>query len=252
VTGTSVVITTPVTIPALTAVTVIAGVGATATNPSVAGTDSISVSTSSDATPVPSSPTYNISGAASKVVVAGGNNQSVAVGTAFATLSATVEDAAGNPVGTPTSVTFTAPGGGASGTFANLTATTTVSTGSTGVATATVYTANTVAAAAAYAVSATSGVLTPVSFSETNVAGTATKDVVTAGNNQSEAVNTAFGTLLSATVEDQYGNPVLTSGTPLEYLRAVPTRSWNTPIAVAWAQRPPTPPTPLPLLLPTR
>jgi hypothetical protein len=52
-------------------------------------------------------------------------------------MSATVEDAEGNPVLTAnTSVTFTAPGSGASGTFANGTDTTTVLTLASGVATA--------------------------------------------------------------------------------------------------------------------
>ncbi|MHB1787665.1 MAG: hypothetical protein ACYCS7_16315, partial [Acidimicrobiales bacterium] len=210
----NVTITTPVSVAASTAVTVVAGVSNTATNTTVAGTTYvINVNTSVDTTPVPSSPAYTIvAGAASQVVASAGGGQSATVGTAFATpLGATVEDQYGNPVLTSgTSVVFTAPASGASGTFANGTDTTTAPTNASGVATASAFTANTTAGA--YAVSATSGALTPASFNETNVAGAASKLVASAGGGQSATVGTAFAVALAATVEDQYGNPVLTSG----------------------------------------
>src|SRR5438876_11394773 len=78
-------------------------------------------------------------GPAAKVVVTTGTGQSASINTAFgAPLVATVTDAANNPVNGVV-VTFTAPGNGASGTFAGgvNTATTT-----NGVATSAVFTAN--------------------------------------------------------------------------------------------------------------
>ena len=57
--------------------------------------------------------------------------------------------------------------------------------------------------------SATVGTLTPVTFTETaQAAPLATSITVSAGSPQSTAVNSAFVTNLSATVTDQYGNPV--------------------------------------------
>src|SRR6204780_4709139 len=61
-----------------------------------------------------------------------------------------------------------------------------------------------------------SGFCLKKSLSETNVPRTATQDVVTAGNNQNEAINTAFCTLLISLVEGQTPNPVLFSGTPVD------------------------------------
>jgi hypothetical protein len=80
----------------------------------------------------------NLAGTASQVVVSSGGGQSTTVGTTFPTLlSGIVEDAHGNPVLVAgVSVTFTAPGAGATGTFANGTDTTTVVTIASGVATA--------------------------------------------------------------------------------------------------------------------
>jgi hypothetical protein len=69
------------------------------------------------------------------------------------------------------SVTFTAPATGASGTFANGTATDTETTNASGVATSTAFTANT--SGGAYAVTATvAGASTPASFNLTNTAAT--------------------------------------------------------------------------------
>ncbi len=98
----------------------------------------------------------NLAGPATQVAVSAGGGQSATVGTTFATtLSATVEDAHGNPVLVPgTNVTFTAPASGASGTFANSTVTTVVATLSSGVASATAFTSN--ITAGAYTVTASS------------------------------------------------------------------------------------------------
>jgi Putative Ig domain len=96
-----------------------------------------------------------------------GGGQSAAISTAFATaLQVTVKDMSGNLVPNVT-VTFTAPASGASGTFANGTATTTAPTNSSGVATAAAFTAN--ASIGSYIVTASvSGVSTNASFTMTN------------------------------------------------------------------------------------
>jgi hypothetical protein len=102
-------------------------------------------------------------------VATAGDHQSATVGTAFTTpLSVTVEDADGNPVLVAgISVTFTAPGTGASGTFVPTHAvTTTATTDTRGVASATVFVANTTVGA--YTVVASSTGLTSADFSETN------------------------------------------------------------------------------------
>jgi hypothetical protein len=101
------------------------------------------------------------------IAATSGSSQNTMVTTAFASaLQATVTDYAGNPV-SDASVTFTAPGSGASGTFAgSLTAT--VQTSSSGVATAPTLTAN--ANAGNYTVTASvPGVTTSASFNLTNL-----------------------------------------------------------------------------------
>lgn len=95
----------------------------------------------------------------------GGTAQSATVNTAFAPLQATVRDSGSNPVA-GVAVTFTAPGGGASALFGG-TATTTVSTNTSGVASSPTPTANGVPGS--YLVTASAaGVSTSVSFSLTN------------------------------------------------------------------------------------
>jgi hypothetical protein len=96
-----------------------------------------------------------------------GDNQSVALNTAFPTnLSVTVLDGAANPINGYL-VTFTAPASGASGTFASGTNVKTATTNSSGVATATVYTAN--STAGPYSIGVAAGSITN-NFSETNLA----------------------------------------------------------------------------------
>jgi hypothetical protein len=98
----------------------------------------------------------NQAGAPASIVATGGTPQSTKVNTAFPTnLTATVTDASGNPVSGAT-VTFHAPGSGASGTFAG--GITTATTNSQGVATAAVFTAN--GSAGSYTVTATVGSFT--------------------------------------------------------------------------------------------
>ncbi len=120
------------------------------------------------------------------------------------TLQALVKDSMGNPV-SGTVVTFTAPGSGASGTFAG--GVNTATTLASGVATSGVFTANTTAGS--YTITASApGVVTPASYSMTNSPGPATTITVTSGSGQTAAINSAFSSPLSATVKDQYLNPV--------------------------------------------
>src|SRR5205085_88275 len=128
------------------------------------------------------------------ITATAGTPQSATIGTAFVTaMQATVRDASSNPV-SGVSVTFAAPGSGASGTF---TGSATVTTNASGVATAPTFTANTTTGA--YSVTAsTSGVVTAASFSLTNTAGAAASITATAGTPQSATIGTAFTTALKA------------------------------------------------------
>src|ERR1700726_1979138 len=97
---------------------------------------------------------------------AGTTPQSATINTAFANaLAVTVKDASSNPI-SGVSVTFTAPGSGASGTFSNNTATITVATNASGVASAP-FTAN-ATAGGPYTVTAAAAGLPTVNFSLTN------------------------------------------------------------------------------------
>ena len=134
-----------------------------------------------------------------------GTPQSARINTAFASaLAATVKDSGGNPISGVT-VTFTAPGSGASGTFAG--GANTAVTNSSGVATSSVFTANSIAGA--YTVTATApGASAGASFSLTNLAGSAASSAATGGTPQSATVGTAFASPLAATVKDSGGNPI--------------------------------------------
>lgn len=154
---------------------------------------------------------FNLTNLSENVTATAGTLQSALVNTAFATnLQATVKDSNGNVV-VGAQVTFTAPSTGASGAFANGTASVTVTTNSVGIAIATTFTAN--GTAGSYAVNATvAGVATPAVFNLANiVAGPPASIAATAGTPQSTAVNTVFATLLQATVKDSNGNAVANS-----------------------------------------
>jgi hypothetical protein len=76
------------------------------------------------------------------IAVAGGNGQSAPISTAFPTnLAAIVRDGSNNPLAGAV-VTFSAPGMGASGTFAGGITTITATTNTSGIATASIFTAN--------------------------------------------------------------------------------------------------------------
>ena len=148
--------------------------------------------------------TNNAGPVANIVAAAGTTPQNTIIGKAFATaLQATVTDSGGNLL-TGVSVTFLAPGSGASGTFSNGTPTNTVTT-SSGVATA-AFTANTIAGG--YTVTASVSGLTPANFSFTNNPGPAANVVATAGTPQTATINTAFAIALQAKVTDASNNPV--------------------------------------------
>jgi uncharacterized protein (TIGR03437 family) len=146
----------------------------------------------------------NTAATPTSITVFAGSPQSATVNTPFATaLQAIAKDVNNNPVPN-VAVTFAAPGSGASGAFGG---STTVQTNASGVATAPTFTAN--ATAGAYTVTAsTNGVNTPASFSLTNNPGLPASITATAGTPQNTAVNTAFPTLLQATVKDANSNLV--------------------------------------------
>ena len=167
----NVTITTPITVSPGGSVAVVAS---DVQNPKIAGSYSVSVATSLDTLTAASAPDYTISAAqaAQLVPVTGSSGQSAAVDTKFSVpLMVSVEDQYGNPeLGGSYDVTFTAPTTGASGTFANGTNTTSVSSGSgTAIATSTSFTAN--ATVGTYQVKVTSGSLTSTSLTETNISG---------------------------------------------------------------------------------
>jgi hypothetical protein len=121
------------------------------------------------------------------IAATSGGTQSATVGAAFAApLVATVTT---NGTGTAgVSVVFTAPSSGASGTFANGTATETDTTNSSGVATSSAFTAN--STSGSYSVTAAaSGAATPASFGLTNNAAAATTSNFSFYLSGQEAIN---------------------------------------------------------------
>ena len=128
------------------------------------------------------------------ITATAGTPQSATVSTAFTTaLQATVKDAGSNPLSGVT-VTFTAPGSGASGTFSG-TGTATAVTNGSGVATAPAFTAN--ATAGSYTVTASVSGVAPANFSLTNsTASSGSGSLTGAVNSATTAVNlTTEGTL---------------------------------------------------------
>jgi hypothetical protein len=108
----------------------------------------------------------NTAGLAAKVTVTSGSGQSATINTAFAApLVATVTDVGNNPV-SGVVVTLTAPGSGASGTFAG--GMNTATTNASGVATSAVFTANATAGGPYNVVASATGA-TSANFSLTNL-----------------------------------------------------------------------------------
>lgn len=136
-----------------------------------------------------------IDSAPASIAVSSGSPQSATVNTTFGSLVAVVRDAAGNNL-QGASVTFTAPGSGASGSFAS---SATVLTNASGLATAPAFTANTIAGS--YTVTASS-VGTPASFSLVNTPGAAASLAVSAP--PSATAGTSFN--VTVTARDSFGN----------------------------------------------
>jgi hypothetical protein len=148
----------------------------------------------------------NRPGPGSELTTHAGDHQAAPVNATFATaLAARVTDAFGNPR-SGVSVVFTAPASGASGTFANDTATTSATTNARGIATATDFTAGTTAGS--YRVAATVSGATAGSFALTNTYGTAATVTALDGSSQSAGVSLVFGARLRAKVTDSFGNGV--------------------------------------------
>ena len=170
----------------------------------VAGAYTVTATVAGVATPASFSLTNTV--APASIAPGVGTPQSAVVNTVFgAGLQAVVKDALNNPVSGVT-VTFTAPGSGASAKFGGSATAAVVTNGSGIAATATPVAG---AVAGAYTVTATvAGVATPASFSLTNTAGAAASISVSVGTPQSAVVNTAFGAGLQAVVKDALNNPV--------------------------------------------
>ncbi len=168
---------------------------------STAGTYTATASVSGVASPANFSLT-NLAGPPASITATAGTPQSAILGTAFATgLQATVKDSGGNLL-SGVSVTFAAPGSGASGTFAS---SATVTTNAQGIATAPALTAN--ATLGAYTVTASvTGVSAPANFALSNVAGPPASITSVAGTPQSATIGAAFAAALQALVKDSGGN----------------------------------------------
>src|SRR5947207_3276654 len=122
-----------------------------------------------------------------------------------APLVATVKDAGGNPVASVT-VTFTAPGTGASGSFAG--GVNTATTNGSGVATSATFTANNVAGGPYTVTASVAGKSTRLNFSHTETAGAAVSIKTTSRTPQSSTIHTAFAAPLLATVKEAGGKPL--------------------------------------------
>ncbi len=143
----------------------------------------------------------NTPSAPASVTVSAGGAQSATVGSAFGTpLAVVVRDAYGNAV-PGVSVSFTAPGGGASATLSSASAT----SNAAGTASVTA-SANTLAGS--YAVTAMVAGLPGVTFSLGNTPGAPTGIAVLSGSGQSTTVTSAFSSPLVAHVTDAHGNAV--------------------------------------------
>jgi hypothetical protein len=177
-------------------------------NPSAAGARTATIALVDNAANSPQSLSLTGNGTLSPANIAatGGTPQSATVSTAFAApLVVTVTDATDAPVSGVT-VTFAAPGTGASGTFAG--GVNTATTGANGEAMSVIFTAN--ATAGAYTVSATvPGVDSSATFSLTNTAAAAPASITaTSGTPQSATIGTAFAAPFVALVKTAGGTPV--------------------------------------------
>jgi N-acetylneuraminic acid mutarotase len=173
----------------------------TCTANAIAGSYTLSASTSGVPTPAAFSLT-NLSGVAASITVHTGSPQSTVVNTAFAQpLKAKVIDSGNNPVA-GAAVTFTVPGSGAS---VSCLPSNPVLTDANGLGTVTC-TANTTAGG--YEVDASTNGLAPAAFGLTNLAGAAAAIMFTSGGGQSTPVNTTFPQPLAVSVVDGFNNGI--------------------------------------------
>jgi hypothetical protein len=143
----------------------------------------------------------NLTGAAAIIAASSGSPQYATIGTAFLkTLQATVTDNFSNPISGATVVFTAVPAAGASGTFADGTATDTETTDATGLAVSTTFTANSVVGCYT-ATATTSGVSSPASFGLNGLNNVVPAVAPVGGTTpQSATVNTGFATDLQASV----------------------------------------------------
>jgi hypothetical protein len=148
----------------------------------------------------------NTAGAAATIAYSSPANgaENAAINGTYAPLAAIVTDSYSNPVsGASVTFTVTAGGSGASASFATSGATDTETTGANGIATTSqALTAN--ATLGQFTVAASSGSLTPATFTLTNASGNL---AITSGNSQSIVPSGSFAPLVS-TVTDASGNPL--------------------------------------------
>ena len=141
----------------------------------------------------------NTAGTATQLAITGGNSQSTTVHTAFAqALAVTVRDVYNNAVPGAT-VSFSAPGSGATAAISA-----TATTNASGVA-STAATASDVAGSY-HVLASITGVTR--SFALTNTAGAPASIAYTSGGSQATTVGTAFAQAAAVLVLDTYGNPV--------------------------------------------
>src|SRR5262245_49700156 len=139
---------------------------------------------------------------ASSIAISAGNGQTATVGTAVAAPPAVIVlDQFNNPVA-GVAVTFAVASGGGSVTGATQT------TNAAGVAAVGSWTLGTTAGL--NSLTATAGTLagSPLSFTATGTAGTASSIAISAGDGQSATVGAALGTAPAVIVRDQFNNPV--------------------------------------------
>jgi hypothetical protein len=151
----------------------------------------------------------NANSQATTITVSAGSGQSAGVGTAFAKqLQALVTNGSGPVDGAI--VTFTAPGGGASGTFANGTGIDIEKTDASGIATATIFTANGTVGGPYTVAATTDNAKDPANFSLTNTVGAASQLVFTS-QPQTGIAGAPLGTI-TVQLADKFGNAVSQSG----------------------------------------
>jgi len=151
---------------------------------------------------------YTVPGPASSMIVAAGDNQGTALSHDLAVpLSVYVLDGNGSPVAGQT-VTFSAPGNGASGVFQSSGKnTTTAVTNTGGLATASTFTTNGIAGSYIVTTMA-AGIGSPAEFHLENQVAIASSITVSGESQQSAYMNIYFDLPLSTLVKDQFGAPL--------------------------------------------